>query len=163
MNRLALLCTPMCLLLTACAVPDFGAPKSPPEPAIQVPAGGPYSQGPVRLLVDGEDGATCRFNLQALYHADIEPHSIELHVLYTDLPSGNTADIFGGIQQLPLVDVPWTRMTADGVMTTVTNWEADGPCAQSRLSVTVIKCWQGNCPRYVAGEHAVPMEFTITP
>jgi hypothetical protein len=77
--------------------------------------------------------------------------------------SGATADIFGGIQQLPLVDVPWTTITPEGVMTKVTNWDADGPCAQSALHIEVKKCWQGNCPRYVAGDSRIPMRLTIAP
>ena len=159
----ALICAPIVLLLAGCAVPDLtGMPRS-KEPAMKAPESGPYSQGPVVLLLDGTDGAKCEFNLQALYPIDIEPHSIEMQMVYSDTVSGATADIFGGIQQLPLVDVPWTTITPEGVMTKVTNWDADGPCAQSALHIEVKKCWQGNCPHYVTGDSRIPMQLTIAP
>ena len=158
-----LLCVSLVLLLAGCAVPDLGGMMKSNEPAMKAPESGPYSQGPVVLLLDGKDGANCQFNLQALYPIDIEPHSIEMQMVYADTVSGATADIFGGIQQLPLLDVPWTSMTPEGVMTKVTNWDADGPCAQSRLHIEVKKCWQGNCPRYVAGESRIPMQLVLLP
>lgn len=163
MNIRTLPLVPIILLLAGCAVPEFGAKVAPRDPSLKAPASGPYNQGPVVLLLDGEDGANCKFNLQAIYPVDIEPHSIEMQMVYSDTASGATADIFGGIQQLPLLDVSWTRMTSAGVMTKVTNWEADGPCKQSRLVIEVRKCWQGNCPRYVAGDNRIPMELTIAP
>lgn len=159
----ALFCAPIILLLAGCAVPDFsGTPRS-QAPSLKPPESGPYSQGPVVLLLDGKDGANCQFNVQALYPIDIEPHSIELQMAYTDTASGSTSDIFGGIQQLPLVDVPWTKITPEGLMTRLGNWDADGPCAQSALHIEVKKCWQGNCPRYVAGDSRIPMQLTIAP
>jgi hypothetical protein len=157
------LCVSLILLVAGCAVPDFDAMTKSRQAPVKAPESGPYSQGPVVLLLDGKDGANCKFNLQALYPLDIEPHSIEMQIVYSDLVSGATADIFGGIQQLPLVDVPWTTMTSEGVMTKVTNWDADGPCAQSRLYIEVKKCWQGNCPRYVAGESRIPMQLVLAP
>lgn len=132
-------------------------------PAVETPNSGPYSQGPVVLLLDGKNGPKCEFNLQALYPVDIEPHSIELRAVYSDTVSRASADLFEGIQQLPLVDVPWTQVTPDGAMTKVTNWEADGLCSQSRLTVTIKKCWQGNCPDYVAGDSRIPMRLEIQP
>lgn len=163
MKTRRLLLAPVILLAAGCAAPDLGGMTRSQETSAKVPAGGPYSQGPVVLLLDGQDGAKCQFNLQALYPADIEPHSMEFQASYSDTVSGAGADIFGGIQQLPLVDVPWTRMTPEGVMTKVTNWEADGPCAQSRLVIKLQKCWKGNCPSYVAGDSRIPMELTILP
>lgn len=158
-----LLCALLVLSVAGCAAPDFGAMTKSREAGVEPPASGPYHQGPVVLLLDGEDGANCRFKLQALYPIDIEPHSIEMQMVYSDTASGATADIFGGIQQLPLVDVSWTTMTPEGVMTTITNWDADGPCAQSNLHIEVKKCWQGNCPRYVTGESRIPMQLVLAP
>ncbi len=150
-------------MVAGCAVPDFGAMTGSKEPAIKLPESGPYNQGPVVLLLDGKSGVTCDFELHALYPVDIEPHSIEMQMRYTDTVTGAYADVFGGIQQLPLVDVAWTRMTSEGVMTKVTKRPAEGPCAQSTLSIEIKKCWQGNCPRYVAGESRIPMQLTIAP
>lgn len=159
----ALMLAPLVLLLAGCAVPDIGGMTRSQEPAVKAPTSGPYSQGPVVLFLDGTDGANCEFNVQALYPIDIEPHSIEMQIVHVDTTSGSTVQLGGFIQELPLLDVDWTRVTAEGAVTQLANWPADGPCAQSSLRIEVNKCWKGNCPRYVAGDNRIPMELVLIP
>jgi hypothetical protein len=158
-----LMLAPLIALLAGCAVPDIGGMTRSQEPAVKAPTSGPYSQGPVVLFLDGKDGPNCEFNVQALYPTNIEPHSIEMQMVYVDTATGATTDLFGGIQMLPLLDVDWTKMTSEGAVTKLTNWPADGPCAQSSLRIEMKKCWKGSCPRYVTGENRIPMELVLIP
>jgi hypothetical protein len=156
--RLRSLLTPLALAsLAACTLPT--QPTTNTRSAI--PAGGPYSAGPVLLQIDGSGDGHCRFDLNALYPADLEPHVVAIDYQFTSRRSGESVGSGGMYVELPMSG-GLTQSTAAGLLTPLAGYSTDEPCSGIEATVQIKECERGKCPAYVAGEGTLPMALQVS-
>ncbi|WP_296899251.1 hypothetical protein [Thiohalocapsa sp.] len=147
--------------LAACTAPEQQVDVAPADArgTLSVAQGG---AGAVLLVVDGDDGTRCRWELKARYPANTAPHTVDMRAEYIDTTTGRLLAQSGTAETFPRSDAGGDP-SHDGMLeTSLFLWDEPLRCGRIEARINILACLDGNCPQYVAGTGAVPMRIVVT-
>lgn len=147
--------------LAACAVPEQQVDVAPADDQ-GTQSGAQGDAGAVVLVVDGDDGTRCRWELKARYPTSTAPHTVDMRAEYIDTATGRLLTQSGTAETFPRSDAGGDR-SPDGMLeTSLFIWDEPLNCGRIEARVNILACLDGNCPQYIAGTGAVPVRMVVT-